>query len=831
MNRIEEALQRLFEKNRIVFWYDGKKELEDQFQSFSLPGVQKLEVTNDEFSIKHQLLVEKPEDKFLLYFKHEQPELIDNWLLDLELSNFVFHTDQEALFLQELELPMHLKEIVQQHVEFFRSKERRQKLKELITPEEGEDELRTKMLAVVFGTANISSLSFLQAHIHALAEGNDSIEKELERFKLQDHYWNAIAKKYNYQSEEPGIYDFLIEVFTANSSIGKSSRVNKESRILLSLWKDKISHQEAFKTLSDKIASDLQIEETLQNLPLEELLNDDLFRMTDQIVISKLVEQLSAERISPEKVLNTIKKRENKYWYTEHINFYRAIRNVAMLAEFIEQHSSIKLTTFNEGINAYAEDLYKADQYYRKFIFEYRQSKQNRVLEPLAKWVEKAYSNRWLLSLNDQWQTIIDGIEKWDYANLKSQRQFFARYVKPFIAKKQRLFVIISDGFRYECGEEYANLMKAENRYESELEYLFTGIPSYTQLGMAALLPHKDLQISEGSGSVSNNGLPATGIVGRTKILMELSGVKATAINAEDFMKLNAATDGRDFVKQFDLIYIFHNRIDKTGDEKTTEEKVFDAANEEILFLYDIIKKISNMNGNNMLVTSDHGFIYQNSKLGESDFSVAEIKGDIWEESRRYAIGKNLQEDKHTTHFIASQLGLKGDAEVLIPKSINRLRKKGSGARYVHGGASLQEIVIPVIRINKKRQDTTRKVEVDIIKSTDKITTNILVVSFLQTELANNTVLPRTIRAGLHADNGELISDQFTYQFDASEGSERQREVKQVFHISNKAREKYKSQRVKLILEEPVEGSTQWVVYKEFLYTINIGIANEFDTW
>lgn len=45
-----------------------------------------------------------------------------------------------------------------------------------------------------------------------------------------------------------------------------------------------------------------------------------------------------------------------------------------------------------------------------------------------------------------------------------------------------------------------------------------------------------------------------------------------------------------------------------------------------------------------------------------------------------------------------------------IPKSINRLRLKGSGSRFVHGGATLQEVVIPVISINKKRQSDVGKV-------------------------------------------------------------------------------------------------------------------------
>ena len=44
------------------------------------------------------------------------------------------------------------------------------------------------------------------------------------------------------------------------------------------------------------------------------------------------------------------------------------------------------------------------------------------------------------------------------------------------------------------------------------------------------------------------------------KYLEQYAGVRATAINAEDFMKMNSATDGREFVKQYDLIYIYHNR-------------------------------------------------------------------------------------------------------------------------------------------------------------------------------------------------------------------------------------------------------------------------------
>jgi uncharacterized protein (TIGR02687 family) len=346
---------------------------------------------------------------------------------------------------------------------------------------------------------------------------------------------------------------------------------------------------------------------------------------------------------------------------------------------------------------------------------------------------------------------------------------------------------------------------------------------------MASLLPHKELSIQEGSDLVLIDGMSTSGIQGRSKILETNSDARATAIKAEDFMKLNSAKEGRDFVKQYDLIYIYHNRIDKTGDDKTTEEKVFEAVEEEFTFLMDMLKKINNMNGYNMIITSDHGFIYQNNELAESDFSESNHKGEIWKENRRFILGKNLTNDSATKAFKSEQLDIKSGADVLIPKSINRLRIKGAGSRFIHGGASLQEIVIPLVKITKTRQDTTTQVDIDIIKSTDRITTNILAVSFIQKDTVSDQVLPRSIRAVIRAEDGEELSDQFKYNFDIEEGSERQREVKHRFQLSSKASGKYKNQRVQLVLEEPVEGTSKWKQYQEYYYTLNISFTNDFD--
>lgn len=830
MNKISEALLKLFAKHRIVFWYDEKEELFEQFQELSLDSVSKVHVQGNQFAVKHLVSKEKPNDKFLLYFLGEKPAHEDNWLLDLELAHHVFHTDQEAMWLQEMGLGYHLKELVSQHMEFFRAKERRIKLKDYLGEGDENADIRYKMLAILFGTENVNILSFIPIHASSFSDGNDKYEKDLERYGLTVFYWGEIKRKFGYINEKPSIYDFLIEIFNSNFSLGPNNKISKESKLLISLWKDSILYKDYFGKISDKISNDLDIENKLNQTTIDSIIGDDNFRIVDQRIIHELVHLIISDGISTDNVFSYVKQRENKFWYySDFESFYQCILFASQLISGVKKQGNKTYSTAEEGTKDYASNLYEIDLFYRKFIWNFRKTGQNKILSDLATKVEKVYSNDWLLIYNNNWQGVIDNLNSWKFDNQVNQKRFYTTHVKPVIDKKQRLFVIISDAFRYECGVELTKKLQNENRFEASLNYMVSSIPSYTQLGMASLLPHKELSIQEGSDSILIDGMSTSGVQGRSKILEVNAGSRATAIKAEDFMKMNSAKEGREFVKQYDLIYIYHNRIDKVGDDKTTEDKVFDAVEEEFIFLLEMLKKINNMNGYNMIITSDHGFIYQHNDLDESDFSDSKHEGEIWKENRRFVLGRGLSNDSATKSFKGSELGLVGDVDILVPKSINRIRVKGAGSRFIHGGSSLQEIVIPLIKITKTRQDTTTQVDIDIIKSTDRITTNILAVSFIQTNLTSDQVLPRSIRAVIRAEDGEDLSDLYKYNFDIEEGSERQREVKHQFVMSSKANSKYKNQRVKLVLEEPVEGTSKWKLYKEYFYTLNISFTNDFD--
>ena len=97
-----------------------------------------------------------------------------------------------------------------------------------------------------------------------------------------------------------------------------------------------------------------------------------------------------------------------------------------------------------------------------------------------------------------------------------------------------------SDALRYEVGDEFLSLIRREDRFEASLEPALAMLPSYTQLGMAALLPNQELALEENeSGTVLVDGQSSQGTANRIKILGQAVSKRATAIKAEELMALH----------------------------------------------------------------------------------------------------------------------------------------------------------------------------------------------------------------------------------------------------------------------------------------------------
>jgi uncharacterized protein (TIGR02687 family) len=829
-DKIGQALVRLFEKFRIVFWYDAKQELRDDFEALSLPGIEKLELTNNEFGIKYRILREQPEQKFLLYRDGPQPNELDNWLLDVQLAHAEFRTDQVAIWLSELELGLEFADVVQNHAEFFQAVKRKDAIKKMLRGDDTPGQIRLKMLAVCTGSEPRMD-SVVENLLQELAEGRDDKIKLIGRCTLDGFLWEQLTRCYGYPSNDPSIRDFAIELFKSCYAMGTDGQVKLtgDALVFLKRWKDSRQFEGCFETLSAECADVLNIEQDLAKRDLPELIELDYFRLIDQKIISDLVRAVASRTLSSGDVALWVRQRRQGHWYREFRDLYEAIDFAAQFLQVLGE-VNLEVDSLASGVERYCRAWYRLDQLYRKFTYHVRMSGQASLMETLTEQIENLYSNNYLLKMGDSFQTVVDSAIKWEASPVRRQREFFEHWVRPFLRKDNKVCVIISDAMRYEIGEELLSLIRQEDRYSAEIEPALSMLPSYTQLGMAALLPNKELAIADNeTGTVFVDGQSSQGTANRTKILqMALNGC-GQAIAAEDFMAMNR-DDSRELLKANPVLYIYHNRIDHTGDKMHSEGQAFEAAEQTLDDLLKLVKKLTAANANNLLITADHGFIYQHREIAESDFLSVEPEGEvILYRDRRFILGKKLKPSPGLHTFKAEQLGLCGDVEVQIPKSINRLRLKGSGSRFVHGGASLQEVVIPVIKINKKRQSDVSAVEVDILRGASSvITSGQLAVTLYQAGPVTDKIQPRVLRAGIYSETGELISDSHDLVFDLTSENPRERELQLRFVLSRKADEA-NGQEVILRLEEKHAGTSHYKEYKTLRYMMRRSFTSDFD--
>jgi len=829
--QIKQALDNLFQKHRIVFWYDEKQEFIKDFEALEFDDITKFEIKNNEFYLKHQMLREHKEQKFLLYKNEARPkEYLDNWLLDVELYSGDFRTDQVAIWLSELSLGFEFGDVIHEHTEFFKANTRIEKLKKILTKEDTPRSLRFKMMSILCNS-DVRMDSILESLLAESAKQKDDKSKLLTRCGLDEFLWENIECNYGYKSDKFSVQDFVITLFkdTYFSNFKDEKILNGDALVFMNRWKDSRKNQSSFEVHSNSCESMLDIENDLYSRDFRELMEIDFFNIIDKKIISDLVKAVSDRKVSAGDITLWVRARRQSHWYDTYADIYEAIDYAAKFIATLDK-TVLNIDSLKNGIQLYSNNWFIIDKLYRKYVYHMSESKQPTLLDQLTATIENLYTNNYLLKLSDLWQSHVDKLENWDIPSYPMQKDFYSTYVEPTLNKNGKIYVVISDALRYEVGDELTSIIRQEDMFEASIEPAISMMPSYTQLGMASLLPNKSIEFSgDEQATVLIDGINARSS-NREKVLQQYAPKSAT-IKAKSFMSMSK--DGEDgtraLLRDTDVVYIYHDIIDNAGKLKT-EDTFCKAAEDCLAELKLIVRKLTTANATNILVTADHGFIYQNRAIEESDYLGVQATGDeILYDDRRFVIGRKLNKESSFKKFTSNQLGLVGDIEVLIPKSINRLKKSGSSSKFVHGGATLQEIVIPVIKINKKRKSDSSNVDIDIIRgSSSVISSGQLSVTFYQKDAVTDKLLPRVLKAGLYTKDGVLISDKHTLTFDLTSDNTREREMKVRFLLSQNSDDS-NGREVILKLEEQVGTTSHYKEYARMTYQIRRSFSSDFD--
>jgi uncharacterized protein (TIGR02687 family) len=817
MSDVSKRLKDLFDKHKTIFWYDDEGKLYDEFEALDLE-VEKIVLDNNEFNIKYSIHSADKDTKFLIYSKKREPEYKNNWLLDLQLKSYIFSADRTSMILNDLGIDIIYKPFIQNHIEFFSAKSRVEPFAKLLDKGDDEHIMALKMIAALLKTtATIEAVSIKLMY-------DDKSYKSITKYGLESFLWTNIKTKYRYDIEKPTLKDFGYKLLQNHfySFVDRSKcELNKEAALFVKNWMDSSSNKQSYQVLAKNIQDELSIASHLSTCNVENMYECDTYELCEQLVVSKLSKMILEGTSTQESILEICELREHTFWYDNYINIYKSFKSATKLFHSIKE-SSLNLDKFDDGILAYSNSLSKIDYNYRKYTLHSSKSEHSQILKELDEVVQRVYLNDYLRVVNDSWQ---ENVKTYSATNIRLQKDFYESSVVPVVASKQKAFVIISDALRYECAVELKNRVLGLNRYSAEIEPMVGVLPSFTQLGVASLLPNETLSFDGRDDSVYVDITSSKGNENRQKILRKVNE-RSSYINSEAFLDFNR-DDGRTFAKANDVVYIYHNEIDATGDKAASEHKVFEAVESSFETIEKIIKQIANLNGTNIFITSDHGFLYQDTPTLESEFCSVEKPENAKRFNRRFIISETINETNCIDTFNASQLNIQGSEKIALAKSINKIRLQGGGHRFVHGGATLQEMVVPLITVKKKRKDDVREVEVSSTPLS-QITTNSVMVSFYQEEVVGDKIQPISLKMAFYTKDNILLSNSQSHTFDSIDIHDRNRETKLKFDLKQNAGD-HSGKYIRLVMKKLIEGSNEEPIYKEYKIKLQLSFVNDFD--
>lgn len=824
LKKINEKLTELFIKHRIVFWNDTNAEFKDDLSGCLPPGAEIIYPERiGQFKTKVILEIENPKGKFLVYSASSEPRVEEDWLLDIRLYGYQFRADSASMIVEELGLQhLHLREHIAKRIKFFSSKQRCTKLQAIIASTDMEKEIDRKLLAVLAKAENDRFFDIIHAIYDSFPfdQGLDAVPEAfaaIEKMDMADVFWFFVQEAFGYESEKPSLRHLLTCLFISDLDLSLGDRLCQNVRqfilpsgfarnaaVCMSEWRDSIKMTESYDRLSEMVAEALGIERYLREITLNT--PDEINVFKDAVTFSA-TEKISAgaikayilsheTTIDKDFVISFCRHRQALHWSNKRLSgeivpresFWAVHEALIAATEFMSKKllfpNGFVYTTARDVFEAYTQELYLFDRYYRLF-YEHTYFADARgwdILKDLKSKMEDLYSNWFLEPITMLWEEKLK-INSWHIDGVINQYDFFGKYPETKAGDKSAaVFVIISDALRYEAGAEISETLNGKYRFLAKKEAMLGVVPSYTALGMAALLPHSKIGYSSKADVLLDDKACASTIQ-RDDIL---SAQKGLAIKGDDLVRM-AREDARELVRGKNVVYLYHNTIDAIGDDAKTEEKTFAAVRSAIDEVCNIVSfVVNNLSARYVFITADHGFVYTDTRPGETERNKGAISDkDFILLKKRYSLGKNIPAlDYVHQGTVSNTAGVAPleDMEFAIPKGMSLFYFTG-GSRFFHGGLSLQEIVVPVITVEqirgKEKEKTKDKfVGVQVLGQDHRITTGKHRFEILQIESVSDRIRPATFKIGVYANN-EPVSDIQTVTFESAsqEMADRKKEV------------------------------------------------------
>ena len=841
-----------FYKRRIIFWYDEDGEFRERLDEVALNNAKLVALTGtNNFAVKKLLSVDDTTNNFLVYcpLSYEKPE--DDWLLDIEMYSEEFRADLISIWIDEMGIPPTpaMRKLVKDYRKFFKAKARRDKIASQSKAPVIPVQLHMAVMGALGSLKDVSPAAIMKEVLKAGLDINtNNLYQEFVNYGSDKAFWSIVKQVSGYMSDQPTIIMLAIHMLLTATTrtmrleylAGLDEFISSPHQAFcfdfISDWLHAEDREQLIE-IAKSVEDELKLPQRFMKLEVSDLVDTEVFPCLDEVILIKLMTEIGDHIIDVDVIKRTVEKRRTCVNYEPFKDYYEGILQVANMQAFYKEHSTgFHSAEAKKVWKGYTSEYYKMDTYYRLFHKSYGASLKvynsdlHDLFRSVMEKVEGLYKNWFLGQLGGNWQTVCSE-ELAKYGRILEVPQQADFYRNRIDNADSRVFVVISDALRYEVAASLAEQLRRETQADVKLQDVQGIFPTITKFGMAALLPHKELEV-ELHGEVLK--VMADGVstdAGYRDKILKAEKPNSVAVKYEDLVNAKRA-DRSAMVKGMDVVYIYHDTIDEAS--HTSDTMVFPACDDAIQELKNLTKIICNDFGaTHILFTADHGFLYTYSPLTEDDkIDKTGFVNRIVEYGRRYAI---MMKDSDPDYLQKVQfLGGTSEYDAFAPKENVRIKMNGSGLNFVHGGISLQEMVVPVIdyhflrnqskqyQRNQKKYDT-KPVEVSLLSATHKVSNMIFSLNFYQKEPVGDNREAATYQLYFTDSNGKQISDTSKIIADKTSDNGQERTFRCSFNLKSL---KYDNKEIYYLVIADADG----LVVSREEFQIDIAFAvDEFD--
>lgn len=794
LSDIQQELMRLFEAQDasvggvIVVWHDPDGAFAGRIEEIDLPGVEVFRETENKLFALKRALNGDLSGRCILLYRPRARRLEGDWLADIEARSTSFTADYTSMQVRELNAAdtREMRETLQAHKQQLSKKTVLRKLAKLSDAYEQPQQLVCGLMAVALDAKSIQPDSLVQSFlIAALATDGTQAYTRLRDMGCAEEFSAALNAWIGYAGDPA---DFM--ALTRHLLLGALSHALPEQNAafptdvaaphaahchsIVHNWAQGIDHDALFE-LSQLAEEAFHIEDALRDIPLGTLAAVDALPCIDALVLRRLFASVANEPETATHVLTIAAARHGMAWFREFADFYSGLESAADIQQYRHEHpQGIEALPAERLWNLYVAELHRIDAHYRHMhlaLGRARRAPQYGLDEDFracCAQLEQVYKNWFLAGLSTRWENAVEHDLTTDgrIADIPRQLDFFMREVEPVVHAGKRACVIISDALRFEVAAELGEMLERGTKGSCEVYAMQASFPSITSVGMGSLLPGSSLCMEEtesGHLRVLVDGAEVATTAARQEQLRTFDA-GAVAITYDKLVNQMGGAERKALVQDAKVVYIYHNAIDAAGDAAQTERKVFRACTETCEELFGLVQLICRERiASQAIITADHGFLYTDEPLAPADHAAAgDITGEAVILNRRYAIAR-----AGAASDVLMPIALPHASGKLVgfaPRGCTRISRAGAGENYMHGGISLQELCVPVLKFVNKRAGSKGYVEAEqaalsLITTIDVISNSIFSLELLQDKPVGGKVLPTVYEMFVGTMNHQPVTD------------------------------------------------------------------------